>query len=121
MSDSRISFVTHEYRTLELPNNDILAKFPDNARIVSLDTNLDLAGATIRAAEELASGAAPRAMEVTVEHIFLPEDWKDGPPTFAIYSNRDNLFGQVFKAFDAQIDLMRGTTTLKMRQWEDVN
>jgi len=112
--ENRTAFVTHEYRTVEESNPAIRAKF-GNAKVISLDSNLSLGGASVRALEILADGASTRAFEVTVQQIFLPDDFKDGPPRVAIYSPLDGLDGDEFKTFDCQTSLKFGTTVLKVR------
>ena len=113
--DNRLAFVTHEFRTLDVTAPAIRAKYPINSRIVSINTNLDEAGAQQRANEELASGAATRAFEIVIQHTMRPDDFKDGPPAFRIYSPDDGLNGEEFKCFEASVNLQAGTSILKVR------
>lgn len=113
--DNRLAFVTHEYRTDDKSDLTIRAKYPNNARIVSLQTNLDSMGALRRLNEEMALGGGTRAFELKLEQIFIPDDFIGGPPSFAIYSPADNLNGDVLTAFAVSTDLQTGVSTLKVR------
>lgn len=111
---SRVAFVLNEYRYTGDSRPAIRSQYR-NARVRVLNTNLDLAGAVRRVDEELAGGAATLVFEVTVQHIFLPDDFAGAPPQFAIYSPDDGLTGEVFRAMDARVDLLTGRTTLQVR------
>ncbi|MGS3059783.1 hypothetical protein, partial [Escherichia coli] len=73
------------YRVVEDTNPDVRAKFTDNARILNLETNLEEAGTIRRIQEELAACDATRVFEITVQQLFLPDDFLGAPPRFAIY------------------------------------
>lgn len=113
--ESQLSFVTNKYRTAEKVDTGVKAKF-SNARIVSIQTNLDAIGAARRLDEELTAGGTTRVFEISVEKVYLPDDFIVGPPSFAIYSPADGLNGEKFTAFEvADVNLQTGVTTLRVR------
>lgn len=113
---NRVAFVTTEYRTLEQSAPSVTGF--ENARVISLNTNLTLAGAQIRLAEELAAGVLTRVFEVQVQQILLPDDFTQAPPSFRIYSERLNLNGEdVYRVFEvSDVNLKTGVSTLKVRR-----
>lgn len=111
-----LAFVTNPYRVVDDINSDVRAKFTENARIVNLTTNLDESGALRRLREELEAGDTTRVFELTIEKLFLPDDFIGSPPRFAIYSPADNLNGEVFTAFEvSSVNFLTGTSTLRVR------
>lgn len=113
--DSQLSFVTNQYRTADKTDTAIKAKF-SNARIVSIQTNLDLNGALRRLDEELTAGGVTRAFEISVEKIYLPDDFIGGPPSFNVYSPADGLNGEKLTAFEVgDVNLSTGVTVLRVR------
>lgn len=113
--ESRLAFVTNEYRTLDRDDPSIRSK-SQNARIITLTTYLDEAGAGRRATEELRALGRTRVFELVIEMIVLPDDFKDGPPRCAIYSPADGLNGEQFSMFEvASVSLTLGTSTVRVR------
>lgn len=113
--DSQLAFVTNALRFAEQSNPSIKSQFP-NARIVNIETNLDLSGAMRRLTEELDAGDTTRVFELTLEKVFIPDDFEGGPPSFALYSPADGLNGEVFVVFEvSDVNLQTGVTTLKVR------
>lgn len=113
--DSQLSFVTNQYRTVDKQDTGLKAKF-SNARIVNIQTNLDLNGALRRLDEELAAGGVTRAFEVAVEQIYLPDDFIGGPPSFNVYSPADGLNGETLTVFEVgDVNLSTGVSVLRMR------
>lgn len=112
---SLLAFITNPLRFVEVSAPDVRSKYSETAKSIAIETNLDEAGALRRANEELAAGGTTRVFELTVEKLYLPDDFIEAPPRFAIYSPADNLDGEVFTAFEATVNFAAGTTTLKVR------
>lgn len=111
-----LAFLTSEFRYLDAKSEAIRAQYTTTAQGVVINTNLDEVGAQRRADEELAAGKTTRVFEITVEQLFLPDDFIGAPPRFAIYSPADNLDGEEFTAFEvASVNLTNGTSTLRVR------
>ena len=54
--------------------------------------------------------------ELTVQKLYMPDDFIDAPPHFAIYSAADGLNGEVFTGFEvSEVNPVTGTSTLKVR------
>ena len=112
---SRVAFVSQPYRVHDDERPSVRAACP-NARVIALDTNLSLAGAQVRATELLDGGGTVRAFEIVIEAMLFQDGMIDGPTRYAIYSEADGLSGEVFRAFDASLDLAKGITVVKVRQ-----
>jgi hypothetical protein len=111
-----LAFVTSEFRYVQVDNPSVRAQYTSTAQEIVIDTNLDEAGAIRRANEELAAGGTTRVFEITVQQLYLPDDFVEAPPRFALYSKADNLDGDVFTAFEvAGVDFTHGTSTLRVR------
>lgn len=114
--DSQLAFVTNALRFNDKENEDLHAKYAASAWIITLETNLDLAGALRRIDEELAALGTTRVFELTVQKLYMPDDFAVAPPRFAIYSEPDGLNGEVFTAFEvSEVNPVTGTSTLKVR------
>jgi len=111
---SRNAFVTREYRTITEERLAVRSSHPDTARIVNLDTNLDLVGARIRALEE-ADSPSGGMYEITIEALLFQDGMIAAPARYKVYSKPDNLDGEEFRAFAANLDLVNGTTVVKVR------
>lgn len=113
--DSLLAFVTNAYRTADNNRPTIKSQYP-NARIVSLNTNLDVNGAIRRVQEELDAGDTTRVFELVLEKLLLPDDFVGGPPSFNLFSPADGLNGETFTAFEvSEVNLKLGTSTVRVR------
>jgi hypothetical protein len=114
--DSQLAFVTNPLRYVDKDDDSLHAKYASTARIVSLETNLDEAGALRRLDEELVALGTTRVFEITVQKLYMPDDFAVAPPRFAIYSPLDGLDGQTLTAFEiSEVNPVTGTSTLKVR------
>ena len=115
LDPARATFVSHEYRYAEKFDSTVKALYPD-ARLIEINTNLSAASADALATSYLNDQKTSAiALEVTVDGALNLSDFMTGPNRYTLVSETYQTAGRTFKLAGAQVDYLRGITTLRLR------